>query len=390
MSITAGPKVVNNGLVFSYDMNNITKSYRGGPMTNAHYNNGSPFDPWSAGGINIDVSATKEAGPITDSKTWKFIKTGGTNQWNGWESGYGSTWTGASGDIWTTSYWYKTTAPAGNTGFGVGSFYLGDWSRPYNTTVLANQSSIIADGTWRYNYTVTQFNEAYSNAIVADGPSWGYSSLPGTLYINGLQWNKNSYAGTHVAGTRSNTQVLLDLTNTNTITASSLTYAGDGTASFNGSSNYITVTGPSLTSNMSAYTISFWAKRDAEGRMPIASLVGTGFYWYGDSSWKYQHGGVSGEYYYSKPTSIPLGTWGHYCVVYNGATVSIYRQGVFQGSQATTGAADWSGGMMIGYWQGGTGYQWQGKIDQVSMYNRPLTAAEVEFNFNTNRGRYGI
>jgi hypothetical protein len=99
---------------------------------------------------------------------------------------------------------------------------------------------------------------------------------------------------------------------------------------------------------------------------------------------------VGGEYYYAKPTSIPLGTWGHYCVVYNGANVSIYRQGVFQGSQATTGTADWTNGMRIGYWAGGAGYYWQGKIDSVSMHNRALTAAEVQQNFNALKGRYGL
>jgi hypothetical protein len=124
--------------------------------------------------------------------------------------------------------------------------------------------------------------------------------------------------------------------------------------------------------------------------MPVSSATGTSFYWYGDNSWFYTHGGVTGEYYYAKPTSIPINTWGHYCVVYNGSNVSIYRQGVFQGSQATTGTANWSMGMQIGYWQGGTGYQWSGKIDTVTMYNRALTATEVQQNFNALRIRYGI
>lgn len=190
------------------------------------------------------------------------------------------------------------------------------------------------------------------------------------------------------ATTRSNTQAIVDLTSRNSITATSLTYANDGTFSFNGSSNQIDAT--SNLGVLTSYTISFWARRDAENRMPIGWRGGPTFYWFGDNSWAYTHGGVSGEYYYPKPTSIPLGTWGHYCVVYNGSNVSIYRQGVFQGSQNTTGTADWTNGMRIGFWAGGTGYYWNGRIDTVSMYNRALSEAEIRQNFNALRGRFGL
>lgn len=205
-----------------------------------------------------------------------------------------------------------------------------------------------------------------------------------------IQIETGSVANSWTNSSRSTTQAILDLTNNDTITATSLTYNSDGTFSFNGSNNYMTATGSAFTSGMTAYTIMFWARRDAESRMPVSSLTGTSFYWYGDNSWKYQHGGVNGEHYYSKPTSIPLGTWGHYCVTYNGSTISIYRQGILQSSVASSGTADWSMGMQIGYWQGGSGYQWQGRIDTVSMYNKALSATEVQQNFNALRGRYGI
>jgi hypothetical protein len=231
----------------------------------------------------------------------------------------------------------------------------------------------------------------------SDGKYWAIN--PAGAVINNpitIYWaapfkedrNDSTFVSPYTNDTRSSTQNIIDLTGNNTITATSLTYDADGSASYNGSSNQIDVT--SNLGVMSTYTISFWAKRDAENRMPIGWRGGPTFYWYGDNSWYYTHGGVGGEYYYAKPTSIPLGTWGHYCVVYNGANVSIYRQGVFQGSQATTGTADWTNGMRIGYWAGGAGYYWQGKIDSVSMHNRALTAAEVQQNFNALKGRYGL
>jgi hypothetical protein len=212
----------------------------------------------------------------------------------------------------------------------------------------------------------------------------------GMMTLYDPQIDSNNYVTPYVAPTTSRitSQVLLDLTNINTITATSLTYATNNTFSFNGSSDYIDVA--NSLGQLPSYTVSFWARRDAENRMPVASRTGTSFYWYGDNSWRYTHGGTAGEYYYPKAVSIPLGTWGNYTAVYNGSNVAIYRQGRLEGTQATTGTADWSMGLRIGYWAGGTGYQWQGKIDSVSVYGRALSAIEVAQNFNAMRGRYGL
>jgi len=139
---------------------------------------------------------------------------------------------------------------------------------------------------------------------------------------------------------------------------------------------------------VSGYTIGYWAKRDAESRMPV-STISADFYWFGDSSWRYVHGGVAGEFYYSKPTSIPLGTWGYYAVTYDGSNVSVYRQGIYQGQQASTGTANFSSALRIGWWGSNT-YAYLGNISQVSMYNRALTQAEITKNFNAARSRYGL
>ncbi len=125
------------------------------------------------------------------------------------------------------------------------------------------------------------------------------------------------------------------------------------------------------------YTISFWMNRNIEGKMPISEAGSTSFYWYGDSSWKYSHGGVNGEYYYNHNASIPTGTWGHFCAIYNGANVSIYRNGVYEGSQATTGTANFTSGFIIGNWNSGSSYAFDGIIDDVRVYATALSASDV-------------
>lgn len=212
-----------------------------------------------------------------------------------------------------------------------------------------------------------------------------------TYEIAEIQLEQQTHASGFVIGTRSNTEALLDLTGNNTITATSLTYNDDGSFEFvNASNNYMTAAGNGFVDGMTAYTITHWSRRDVESKMPIAGRLNSNFYHYGDNSWRYVHGGVGGEYYYPKSVSIPLGTWGFYCIVYDGANVKIYRNGVFEGQQATTGTANWLQGMKIGGWVSGDSYAYDGKIGSVSMYNRALTADEVKQNFNALRGRYGI
>lgn len=263
MSGSINTGIVTNGLVFYMDTANTQKSFIGAPTTNLYVTGGN-FSPWSQGTIN-DVTGTSLQGPIANAKTWQFIKTGSSSQWHGWEGTYGSTWTGSAGDIWTTGYWYKTDSPAGQTGFGVGGFYLGDWSKPYNYTVLSNTSTIIPDGLWHYNSTTTQINEAYSNAIVVDGPSWGYSTTPGTLYINGLQWEKKSFATPYAKGVRSSTQGLLDLIGGTTLDLTSAGYSSNGNLTFNGSGNYISGNATGLPTGSSSSTVLVWCKPDSTG-----------------------------------------------------------------------------------------------------------------------------
>jgi hypothetical protein len=140
---------------------------------------------------------------------------------------------------------------------------------------------------------------------------------------------------------------------------------------------------------LSQYTIIYWAKRNIDNKMPI-STTDNSFYWYGDNSWRYIHGGVVGEYYYPKTSSIPIGVWGHYCVSYNGSNISIYRQGIYEGQQSTTGTANFSSSLRIGIRANNFSFAYNGQIANVLFYNKALTASEIQQNFNATRSRYSI
>ena len=370
MSVFNGPEIVNDGLVFAYDMSNTQKSWKGKPTTNYVITKVENYTGWSGAGWWMHPGNTTSVtsqdlpdGNIGLVLNATALSTGGLYGYNG----YALSAAYVSGTQYTVSFWARSFN-------GTASISVRDAD---SGGALSSAVSGITNNWARFSFTWTA--NASSNMLTFTGTNF-------SLY--NVQLEINSFATPFVVGTRSSTQAILDLTNNNSITTQSLTYASDNTFSFNGSSDYIDIT--NNLGSMANYTIMFWAKRDSENRMPVASRLNTAFYWYGDNSWKYNHGGTNAEYYYSKPTSIPLGSWGHYCVVYDGSYVKIYRQGVFQGQQATTGTADWSQGLTVGWWSSRAGYAWNGKIDSVSMYNRALTEEEVYTNFSAIRSRYGI
>jgi hypothetical protein len=182
---------------------------------------------------------------------------------------------------------------------------------------------------------------------------------------------ENGTAGTDISGLYNNGTLYSGAT----VVSSSDRKIGSNSMEFNGTGGFYTspITLPT-------YTIAFWANRDAENKMPIGSngaTLNTTFYWYGDNSWRYVHGGVGGEYYYPKTDSIPIGTWGHYAVTYDGASVKIYRNGKYEGAQSTTGSAVFNPGISIGFGYNGSSFFYDGKLDDTRVYATALSDADI-------------
>jgi hypothetical protein len=82
-------------------------------------------------------------------------------------------------------------------------------------------------------------------------------------------------------------------------------------------------------------------------------------------------------------SALALNTWTHLAGTYDGTTLRLYINGVQVSSQAQTGAIGTStqaltiGGDTI------AGQFWSGLIDEVRIYNRALTQAEIQTDLNT-------
>lgn len=79
-------------------------------------------------------------------------------------------------------------------------------------------------------------------------------------------------------------------------------------------------------------------------------------------------------------TSLSLNTWNHVAFVQNGTAVTMYLNGVVDG-QATANWSPTSDSLEIGTFNGG-GYPFAGRIDEVRIYNRALSANEIRKLFN--------
>jgi len=84
--------------------------------------------------------------------------------------------------------------------------------------------------------------------------------------------------------------------------------------------------------------------------------------------------------------TLPLSQWTHLACTYDGATMRLYVNGVQVSSRAQTGqilnsAYDLGiGGNSL------NGQYWPGMIDEVRIYNRPLSAGEIQTNMNASVG----
>jgi len=95
------------------------------------------------------------------------------------------------------------------------------------------------------------------------------------------------------------------------------------------------------------------------------------------------------------PTIATADQWYHIVGVRSGTTGYLYINGILNKQNSVTGnviSADTDSQFVIGNISRPTSPNegWNGNIAQASIYNRALTASEIQQNFNALRGRFGI
>lgn len=279
-------------------------------------------------------------------------------------------WAAASDNVGVTEYQVQRTGPGGSD---VATFA----PAPLTATTLSQTG--LAVGT--YGYTV--------RARDAAGNWSAFSAPPGTGTVTGGPvavagqvgaWSFNEGTGGTVADSSGQN-------NTGTVQGATWTTAGryGGALTFDGTNDYVTVpdansldltTGMTMTAWVRPTTLGAWRQvllKERPNGLTYAMYAtgGSGNRPNGQAS----IGGVDREV--GGTAAIAANAWTHLAVSYDGSTMRIYVNGTQVATRAQTGAAATSsnalkigGNAIWGEW-------FAGQIDEVRVFNRALTAAEV-------------
>jgi hypothetical protein len=510
MALNQSPKIVTDGLVFYYDMNN-GKSFVGGPVTNTlpspainglptigngwgtyntnQYNGNAYFSIGSISSVasnivttsgnhplrSYDVVTPQTSGGGVSAGTNYLVKklsntTFSLHPWNGSQDGSQGFINPATGNhkvyddfandvriainasSFPTMWWgpphqpnsalVKEIIPNGFTGIPGrpptdcirlhfnrtdatdGMAYNPDAAvvagTPYTVSFWARSVTTSAVGTTGsyqiYNYGVTDPSghsigytlgpvgewRKYTLTFTPNNPlaiSYWFPGSGGIKYdIANIQFEAGSVANNFAPGTRANTQSILDITGNNTITANSLTYSSDGTFSFNGSNNYISCP-PGFANFTGGITLSAWAYySSSDGGWTRMFDFGNGNP--SDNFLFCRHSTTSNLFWGIYPGSgsvfvtggnITFNGWAMYTATADGSNMRIYVNGVLAATLPTSqlptnitrnnnyiGRSNWADPYL------------NGNISIGQIYNRALTATEVQQNFNAVRSKFGI
>jgi len=91
----------------------------------------------------------------------------------------------------------------------------------------------------------------------------------------------------------------------------------------------------------------------------------------------------------SKSNPLSLNKWYHTTGTWNGTHISVYINGTLENSTAYSGMLNNSEySAVIGKWTGGSGYNFNGNLDEVRIYNRTLNDTEILWSYQ--RGLSGL
>ena len=94
----------------------------------------------------------------------------------------------------------------------------------------------------------------------------------------------------------------------------------------------------------------------------------------------------SGEHGTPGPAALPLNTWSHLAGTYDGANLRLYVNGVLVSSQPFSGPIAASAGALRLGGNGVWGEYFKGVLDEIRIYARPLSIAEIQADMNAAIG----
>ncbi len=165
-----------------------------------------------------------------------------------------------------------------------------------------------------------------------------------------------------------------------------------GCLTFNGTNTYVSTSG-FLLPTIGAVTISLWANSNMIPSpccsMPV-SYGGSGYYWYisrdNNNTWRvsWMDGGSIQRSIYN-PAPVNSGQWYYLTFVNNGTTQLFYVNAIASPQTAYAGFGGSGLKIVMGGYTSAGGYPFGGDVDDVRIYNRALSPAEVLALYNATK-----
>ncbi len=159
---------------------------------------------------------------------------------------------------------------------------------------------------------------------------------------------------------------------------------------FNGSSAWVTIPDHASLDLTTGATVMAWVYPTALGGYRTVvmkeTVVGAAYYLYSAPGDVAMGGGgfPAGNYReIGGGAVLPLNTWTHLATTYDGANIRVYRNGTLVATLANTGPYDQSNSPLRLGGNSTWGEWWQGRIDEVRVYNRALSVAEIAIDRDT-------
>ena len=392
-TVNNGPQIVRSGLVLDLDAGYM-RSYSPNVFPN-------PIDPyaWAVNGgayqmtLSRDATMTRQYGSIplkiVTSGTSAYTITYNALAWNLAPA--------ANGQTWTFSFWTKGNsnyvasalifeANSSGTYLTYGNIYYNvttSWTRVSGTYTFSNASAAYVQFRIdNYNNGVTQ----WVDGIQVERASAATNFNP--YYFGNTVWKDVSSNG--------NDSALLNTDSQNYFSTNA------GYIAFDGTNDYVSITQNSNTRLQNNYqTLSFFVYITSVGPNSAAFLWNVGanptgmfLYWATtDINIQIQTGGT----YISYPVTVTnaLNTWMNITYIINnvGRTMTAYKNGALVGT-----SSQWSiftppnSVVELGSNRatGNAGDYIKGRVANVLVYNRALSAAEISQNYETDKTRFGL
>jgi hypothetical protein len=403
MAVIYSPAVTSSGLSFGFDRYS-PGSWKGRPVTN--------LIPFPDGTYNYATNAVVLPVHNVDTTT---------------------------PPVWTRTFVYGVDNPVGATGV----FRVGTGTSGYKYLSIDTPSLTAGTYTWSYyarrvsgsgslnNQQLWRDSNIGDQAVSGDwnvatyGPTWqryattgpvtngatlyyfllhsGFLTGGNTIDFAAFQMEPGTFASPWVNGSRTTTSCMFDISNNNSaITANSLTYAANNAFSFNGSSDFMTVA-----SGQNFYSTGFTAEAvvkftsasqtwervfDFGSGAAVNNIVMTRAANTNDLNFFFINGSGTTLGTLTAVNAITNGTYAHFAATADGTNIKLYKNGVEIATVASAGLPS-NATRTINYigrsnWVGDSYFS--GNIDSVRLYNRSLTATEINQNYRAIAARYGI